>query len=83
MVQMVEVGDKPAVKRTAKAEGWLVLKPESIAAIAEGRIKKIPTSGYVKFKGQVYAERIEYILQFIFSDTPDAKKIWNKSFLKI
>ena len=40
MVQMVEVGDKPAVKRTAKAEGWLVLKPESIAAIAEGRIKK-------------------------------------------
>ena len=50
---------------------------------AEGRIKKIPTSGYVKFKGQVYAERIEYILQFIFSDTPDAKKIWNKSFLKI
>jgi len=40
MAQMIEVGDKPEVKRTARAEGWLVLKPTTITTIAEGKVKK-------------------------------------------
>ncbi len=40
MAQMIEVGDKPEVKRTATAEGWLRLKPSTLAAIGAGEIKK-------------------------------------------
>lgn len=49
---------------------------------AEGRIKKIPVSGCVKFKGQVYAEKTEYILRFLFDDMLEAREIWDKSFPK-
>ncbi len=40
MAEMVEVGAKPEVARTARAEGWLYLQSHTREAIAEGRVKK-------------------------------------------
>ncbi|MCE5214410.1 MAG: cyclic pyranopterin monophosphate synthase MoaC, partial [Methanobacterium sp.] len=39
-VKMVEVGDKPVVKRTALARGTIYLKEETIDLIKEEKIKK-------------------------------------------
>ena len=39
-VKMVEVGDKPVVKRTALASGKIYLKEETIKLIKEEKIKK-------------------------------------------
>lgn len=40
MAQMVEVGRKPEVLRTAQAEGRLRLLPETVFAIRAGKVKK-------------------------------------------
>ncbi|MEN6330278.1 MAG: cyclic pyranopterin monophosphate synthase MoaC [Methanobacteriaceae archaeon] len=39
-VRMVEVGEKPAVKRTALASGRIVLEPKTIELIVKEEIKK-------------------------------------------
>ena len=40
MAEMVEVGDKPEVQRSATAEGFLHLQPETLQQINSGQIKK-------------------------------------------
>ena len=37
---IVDIGRKPAVDRRAVAEGWVTLRPETLAAIVEGRVAK-------------------------------------------
>ena len=37
---MVEVGDRPATRREARAEGGLLLRPEVLAQVLEGRAPK-------------------------------------------
>ena len=37
---MVDVGEKPATRRTAVAEGFITMSPHCFAAIAAGRAKK-------------------------------------------
>jgi len=37
---MVDVGDKPVTKRIAEASARVVMKPETLAAIKEGGVKK-------------------------------------------
>ena len=39
-VHMVEVGDRPATRREARAEGGLLLRPEVLAQVLEGRAPK-------------------------------------------
>lgn len=39
-VAMVDIGQKPVVRRSAKAEGFLRLRPETLRAVREGRVKK-------------------------------------------
>ena len=39
-VHMVEVGDRPATQRQATAEGFLVMAPEVLALVLEGRAAK-------------------------------------------
>lgn len=37
---MVDVGDKPATRRTATAGGWIRMRPETLALIRDGRAEK-------------------------------------------
>ena len=37
---MVDVGAKPMTHRVARAEGWVRMSPEALAAITTGRVKK-------------------------------------------
>jgi cyclic pyranopterin phosphate synthase len=39
-MKMIDIGDKSVVERTAVARGELNLKPDTITAIQEGKIKK-------------------------------------------
>lgn len=39
-VGMVDIGEKPIVRRSAKAEGFLRLKPETLKVVKEGKVKK-------------------------------------------
>lgn len=39
-VHMVEVGERPPTRREARAEGFLVLQPETLALVLEGRAPK-------------------------------------------
>ena len=39
-VHMVEVGDRPASRREARAEGVIVMRPEVLALVLEGRAPK-------------------------------------------
>lgn len=37
---MVDVGDKPTTNRTATAEGWVYVQPETLRLIRDGAMKK-------------------------------------------
>ncbi|MEM2905455.1 MAG: cyclic pyranopterin monophosphate synthase MoaC [Candidatus Bathyarchaeia archaeon] len=39
-VRMVDIGEKPVVRRSARVEGFLRLKPETLKAVKEGKVKK-------------------------------------------
>lgn len=39
-VGMVDIGEKPVVRRSARAEGFLRMRPETLRVIKEGRVKK-------------------------------------------
>jgi cyclic pyranopterin phosphate synthase len=39
-VQMVDVGDKTSTHRAAKAEGWIRMNPETLAAIQQNSVEK-------------------------------------------
>ena len=48
---MVDVGEKPATRRTAVAEGFITMSPDCFAVIAAGRAKKGDVLGVAQVAG--------------------------------
>lgn len=48
---MVDVGEKPATRRTAVAEGFITMSPDCFAIIAAGRAKKGDVLGVAQVAG--------------------------------
>lgn len=55
--QMVDVGDKPVTGRTATAKGTVIMAPETLAMIAEGRAKKGDVLGVARLAGIMAAKK--------------------------
>ena len=56
-VRMVDVGHKPATAREALAEGYVVLRPDTLRAIAEGTVPKGEVLGTARVAGILAAKR--------------------------
>ena len=54
---MVDVSDKPATKRVAVAEGCVVMAPETLALVTEGRATKGDVVGVARLAGIMGAKR--------------------------
>ena len=54
---MVDVSDKPATRRTAVAEGCVVMAPETLALVTEGRATKGDVAGVARLAGILGAKR--------------------------
>ena len=54
---MVDVGDKPATTRTARAEGRVVMLPATLALIREGDAKKGDVIGTARLAGILAAKK--------------------------
>jgi cyclic pyranopterin phosphate synthase len=54
--RMVDVGGKPPTRRTARAEGAVRMKPETLAMIAEGRIPKGDVAAVARVAGIMAAK---------------------------
>lgn len=54
---MVDVGDKPATRRIAEAEGWLLMAPATLAAFADGRLDKGDALATARIAGIMGAKR--------------------------
>ena len=55
--RMVDVGDKPITAREAAAEGYIVLQPTTLSAIAEGSVPKGEVLGTARVAGIMAAKR--------------------------
>ncbi len=55
--QMVDVSDKPATARIATAEAQVVMQPETLALITEGRASKGDVIGVARLAGIMGAKR--------------------------
>lgn len=53
---MVDVGDKPETERTAVAKGEIVMKPETLALVQEGALKKGDVLGVARVAGIMAAK---------------------------
>lgn len=62
MARMVDVGDKRMVRRRATAEGHIILKPSTLRAIAEGKVKKGDVVGASQLAGIQAAKATSSIL---------------------
>jgi cyclic pyranopterin phosphate synthase len=62
MARMVDIGDKDVVKRTATAEGRIVLKPSTLRAIKERKINKGDVLSLSKLAGIQAAKATAVIL---------------------
>lgn len=62
MARMVDIGDKDVVKRTATAEGHIVLKTSTLEAIRAGRINKGDVLSLSKLAGIQAAKATAVIL---------------------
>jgi cyclic pyranopterin monophosphate synthase len=54
---MVDVGEKPASRRRAVAEGGIHLRPETLRLVAEGRAQKGDVLGVARLAGIMAAKR--------------------------
>ncbi|WP_425049968.1 cyclic pyranopterin monophosphate synthase MoaC [Psychromarinibacter sp. S121] len=54
---MVDVSDKAVTSRTAVAEGCVIMSPETLALITEGRAKKGDVAGVARLAGIMGAKR--------------------------
>lgn len=54
---MVDVSDKPDTSRTARAEGSLLMQPETLAAIRENRMKKGDVLATARIAGVMAAKK--------------------------
>ena len=59
---MVDVTDKPATDRTARAEGRIVMQPETLALIREGDAKKGDVIGTARLAGIMAAKRTHELI---------------------
>ena len=59
---MVDVTDKPATDRTARAEGQIVMRPETLALIREGDAKKGDVIGTARLAGIMAAKRTHELI---------------------
>ena len=59
---MVDVTDKPATDRTARAEGSVVMQPETLALIREGDAKKGDVVGTARLAGIMAAKRTHELI---------------------
>jgi cyclic pyranopterin phosphate synthase len=59
---MVDVTDKPATTRTARAEGHVVMLPETLALIREGDAKKGDVIGTARLAGIMAAKRTHELI---------------------
>jgi cyclic pyranopterin phosphate synthase len=55
--KMVDVGDKPVTAREAVAEGFVLLQPETLRAIAEERVPKGEVLGTARVAGIMAAKK--------------------------
>src|ERR1051325_2948928 len=55
--RMVDVGDKPVTARQAVAEGYVVLQPQTLQAIAQGTIAKGEVLNTARIAGTLAAKR--------------------------
>ncbi len=54
---MVDVSDKPVTARIASAEGYVKMRPETLALITEGRAKKGDVLGVARLAGIMGAKK--------------------------
>ncbi|HHC71949.1 MAG TPA: cyclic pyranopterin monophosphate synthase MoaC [Thiotrichales bacterium] len=54
---MVDVGDKPHTRRTAVAEGWIRMQPETLAMVMEGGHRKGDVLGVARVAGIMASKR--------------------------
>jgi cyclic pyranopterin phosphate synthase len=59
---MVDVSDKAATSRTARAEGRVVMRPESVALIRAGDAKKGDVLGTARLAGIMAAKRTHELI---------------------
>jgi len=55
--EMVDVGAKPETHRSALAEGWIRMQPQTLALIQEGGLKKGDVLGVARIAGIMAAKR--------------------------
>ena len=60
--QMVDVGAKASTKRTATAKGAVVMAPETLAMIVEGRAKKGDVLAVARLAGIMAAKRTSELI---------------------
>ena len=54
---MVDVGDKSQTRRTATAEGWIAMAPETLRLILDGDMKKGDVIGVARIAGIMAAKK--------------------------
>jgi cyclic pyranopterin phosphate synthase len=54
---MVDVGDKPATRRRARAEGWIDMAAETLAMVEHGQHKKGDVLGIARIAGIMASKR--------------------------
>jgi cyclic pyranopterin monophosphate synthase len=59
---MVDVGEKPATARAARAEGCVVMRPETVALIRAGDAKKGDVLGTARLAGIMAAKRTHELI---------------------
>jgi cyclic pyranopterin monophosphate synthase len=59
---MVDVGGKAETMRTARAEGYVVMKPETLATIIEGNARKGDVIGAARIAGIMAAKKTHELI---------------------
>jgi len=60
--RMVDVGDKSPTDRRARAEAWVEMQPETLAAIVEGRLPKGDLGAVVRVAGVMAAKETSRLI---------------------
>ena len=61
---MVDVSDKPVTARTATAEGFIAMKPETLALIKSGEVPKGDVLATARIAGIMAAKRTHELIPF-------------------
>lgn len=66
-VRMVDVGDKPVTTREAIAEGYVVMKPETLALLSSGQMKKGNVLATAHIAGVMAAKQTDKLIPLCHS----------------